>query len=570
MGFDQYHEPPEELPAETRTFARLCASLTEEAEAIGWYEQRLAVETDAEAAAIMRDAQGEEFKHFSMDLEFLLRRTPGLARDRQGRPVPGRRHRRARRGGRGGGARGRRRRGRRRRARGRLAWDRQPEGGSAMNHLLRSHAPISDAGWELLDDEARERLVAGARGPQAGRLLRAARLAAFGDQPGPHERRWRSPRATGVTARAAAGPAAGRAACRFELSREELRDADRGAVDADLEPLDTAAHQIAVAENIAVFHGWPEASIAGIAEASPHEPIQLGDRRRRLPAPGRRRRRAAAAQRHRRSLRARARRRAVPARRRDGRARRLPAARPPAQDPRGPDRVGAGGARRGRAEPARRRLPVRIRAGPVDRLRRPRRARSCASISRRASASTSRRPRLRSPSWPSRHDRSFGHRWPRRQPGADARGGAARGGTASVRGLLRAASQRGHGGAPGGGDRAGLRASRLPRAPRERCAGRRSSRAHDRPQAERRPRDQHGAGAREVASARQGRADVPGHHRPPGAQHPRPLGGPASTRADEQLRHPRGHAGGTRALPGARGRRAAHVPAEPVPEAEPG
>jgi hypothetical protein len=76
MGFDQYHEPPDELSAETRTFARLCASLTEEAEAIGWYEQRLAVEPDEEAKAIMRDAQGEEFKHFSMDLEFLLRRSP--------------------------------------------------------------------------------------------------------------------------------------------------------------------------------------------------------------------------------------------------------------------------------------------------------------------------------------------------------------------------------------------------------------------------------------------------------------------------------------------------------------
>jgi hypothetical protein len=76
MGFDQYHEPPEELPGATRTFARLCASLTEEAEAIGWYEQRLAIEPDREARAIMRDAQGEEFKHFSMDLEFLLRRTP--------------------------------------------------------------------------------------------------------------------------------------------------------------------------------------------------------------------------------------------------------------------------------------------------------------------------------------------------------------------------------------------------------------------------------------------------------------------------------------------------------------
>src|SRR5881275_2022004 len=76
MGFDQYHEPPEELPPETRTFARLCASLTEEAEAIGWYQQRLALEPDAEAKAIMEDAQGEEFKHFCMDLEFLLRRTP--------------------------------------------------------------------------------------------------------------------------------------------------------------------------------------------------------------------------------------------------------------------------------------------------------------------------------------------------------------------------------------------------------------------------------------------------------------------------------------------------------------
>jgi hypothetical protein len=76
VGFDQYHEPPDELPAKTRTFARLCASLTEEAEAIGWYEQRLALEPDLDARAIMRDAQGEEFKHFSMDLEFLLRRTP--------------------------------------------------------------------------------------------------------------------------------------------------------------------------------------------------------------------------------------------------------------------------------------------------------------------------------------------------------------------------------------------------------------------------------------------------------------------------------------------------------------
>ena len=76
MGSDQYHEPPEELSQEGRTFARMIASLTEEAEAIGWYAQRIDVETDAQAKAIMADAQQEEFKHFGMDLEFLLRRAP--------------------------------------------------------------------------------------------------------------------------------------------------------------------------------------------------------------------------------------------------------------------------------------------------------------------------------------------------------------------------------------------------------------------------------------------------------------------------------------------------------------
>jgi len=76
MGFDQYHEPAAELSQETRTFARMMVSLTEEAEAIDWYEQRMSVEQDGEAKAIMHDAQKEEFKHFSMDLEFLLRRKP--------------------------------------------------------------------------------------------------------------------------------------------------------------------------------------------------------------------------------------------------------------------------------------------------------------------------------------------------------------------------------------------------------------------------------------------------------------------------------------------------------------
>ena len=76
MGFDQYHEPPEELSEETRTYVRLIQSLIEEAEAIDWYTQRLDVEQDEQARAVMSQAQKEEFIHFGMDLEFLLRRTP--------------------------------------------------------------------------------------------------------------------------------------------------------------------------------------------------------------------------------------------------------------------------------------------------------------------------------------------------------------------------------------------------------------------------------------------------------------------------------------------------------------
>ena len=84
MPFEQYHEPASELPEETRTFARICTSLIEEAEAIGWYEQRLALERDGEARAIMENAQEEEFKHFGMDLEFLMRRKPAFREILQG------------------------------------------------------------------------------------------------------------------------------------------------------------------------------------------------------------------------------------------------------------------------------------------------------------------------------------------------------------------------------------------------------------------------------------------------------------------------------------------------------
>ncbi len=143
-----------------------------------------------------------------------------------------------------------------------------------MNHLLRSQAPISDAGWKLLDEEARQRLSV---------ALAARKLVDFS---GPHGWEYSATNLGRSTplAQAPAESVAGRhrrvlalveLRADFELSRDELRDADRGADDCDLAELDKAAHQIAVAENVAVFHGW-HGALTGIAEASPHEAIQLG------------------------------------------------------------------------------------------------------------------------------------------------------------------------------------------------------------------------------------------------------------------------------------------------------
>jgi uncharacterized linocin/CFP29 family protein len=145
-----------------------------------------------------------------------------------------------------------------------------------MSHLLREHAPITEASWSLIDDEARERLTA---------ALAARQLVDFA---GPHG--WEhSATNLGRTVALADAPGAGLEALQrrvmpmvelrapFALARSELRDADRGAPDADLSSLDDAAHRIATAENRAVFHGWPAAGITGIAEASSHDALTLGE-----------------------------------------------------------------------------------------------------------------------------------------------------------------------------------------------------------------------------------------------------------------------------------------------------
>lgn len=150
-----------------------------------------------------------------------------------------------------------------------------------MNHLLRELAPIPDAAWKVIDDEARERLTP---------LLAARRVVDFSGADS-----WRrSAVDLGRTADLAAPPPgaseAGGVGLRqrrvlplvevrvpFTLPRREIDDIDRGASDPDLDELDTATRRIAGIETRAVFHGWPDAGITGITDAPTHSRRSLGE-----------------------------------------------------------------------------------------------------------------------------------------------------------------------------------------------------------------------------------------------------------------------------------------------------
>ncbi|QEC50004.1 bacteriocin [Baekduia soli] len=145
-----------------------------------------------------------------------------------------------------------------------------------MSHLLRGHAPITDEGWARIDEEARDRLTPGLAARRlvdfAGPLgwehsatnlgrIEPLDVSPLGEVEG-HRRRVLAL----VELRAP-----------FTVGQEELRAGDRGAQDVDFDALDDAAQRMVVAENTAVFHGWPQAGIEGIIPASPHAAVPCGD-----------------------------------------------------------------------------------------------------------------------------------------------------------------------------------------------------------------------------------------------------------------------------------------------------
>lgn len=144
-----------------------------------------------------------------------------------------------------------------------------------MNLLHRELAPMSGAAWGEIEAEAKRTLKAS---------LAARKLVDFVGPKGTST----SAVGTGRRQPIAAGDERGVEASLhesqplvevrvpFELQRAEIDAIDRGAKDADLDPVIAAAQRIARMEDRAVFHGHAAALIKGICECA-GEPVSLSE-----------------------------------------------------------------------------------------------------------------------------------------------------------------------------------------------------------------------------------------------------------------------------------------------------
>jgi len=143
-----------------------------------------------------------------------------------------------------------------------------------VNHLHRELAPISEAAWQEIDDEARRALR---------NFLTARKVVDFIGPLG-----WdHSALGLGRVADTDDGPAEGverqvrlvqpfvELRTPFVLDREEIDAVDRGAPDADWDPVVDAARRAALAEDRLVFGGDPPSGVRGIVQTSTHDPIVI-------------------------------------------------------------------------------------------------------------------------------------------------------------------------------------------------------------------------------------------------------------------------------------------------------
>jgi uncharacterized linocin/CFP29 family protein len=142
-----------------------------------------------------------------------------------------------------------------------------------MNNLHRELAPISAAAWDDLEEEARrtfKRHIAGRRvvdvPEPGGPDLAAVATGHLADIESPAE---------GVAAYARRSQPIIELRVPFTLDRRQIDDVERGARDADWQPVKDAARRIAFAEDRAIFEGYAAAGITGIRAASSNPAIGL-------------------------------------------------------------------------------------------------------------------------------------------------------------------------------------------------------------------------------------------------------------------------------------------------------
>lgn len=142
-----------------------------------------------------------------------------------------------------------------------------------MNNLYRHLAPISEQAWAQIEDEASRTLK---------RHLAARRVVDVPDPKGlalsavgtGHVHEIASP-GDGIQAAQRDVKALVELRVPFVLSRQQIDDVERGALDADWSPVKDAARKIAFAEDRAIFDGYAAAGIQGIREASSNSKLAL-------------------------------------------------------------------------------------------------------------------------------------------------------------------------------------------------------------------------------------------------------------------------------------------------------
>jgi uncharacterized linocin/CFP29 family protein len=142
-----------------------------------------------------------------------------------------------------------------------------------MNNLHRELAPIAEAAWAQIEDEASRTLR---------RHLAARRVVDIEGPKGPelssvgtgHLCRVEAP-CDGVQALLREAKALAELRVPFELTRHAIDEVERGATDSDWAPLKEAARRIAFAEDRSVFDGYEAAGIQGIRQGTSNPVVSL-------------------------------------------------------------------------------------------------------------------------------------------------------------------------------------------------------------------------------------------------------------------------------------------------------